>query len=930
MPLRIPLPQPLPSQATPLCPAILKAWIVDPTGQYTSVGEQIITLSSSENLLVTHQSSLITTISGIHRLVYGIYGPEDLLLCSGSEAFDVGDAVLMGLSTDKRDYPTNTEPVIVTASLFGSVGAELQLELDGALVKTETISLNGFTTYTTELQNITPGPHTLKATLTAGGIKSTKETSFTYALAFMPKPQISVSPAYLDFGSINLGSASTQTITLSSTGNADLVIGAIALSGTNQGEFSIQNDSCAGRTIGSSGNCTLDVLFSPNSLGLKSASLFIPSNATEMPTLYLPLEGTGITNLSVSINPDASGRVTGTGIDCPGDCTESFSTEGASIQLTATPTEGYQFTNWTGDINSPENPVTIAMATHKNVTANFAINPYTINVTVNLGGHITPSGLVAVNPGASQTFIITPNPGYYIVDVRVDGVSVGAVTTYTLTNITSNHTIEAIFAIAQYTLTASAGANGVIFPSGTITVNYGASQSFTITPDAGCHVADVKVDGASVGAVTSFTFDNVTSHHTIEASFDLDTTATWAKTYGGQGYDVALSARQTGDGGYIVAGQSWSFNPLFSNAWIIKLDANGNTQWQKRYGGSLNDVSYSIEQTQDGGYIMAGETNAVLPFLGLFWAVKINANGEVQWQKTYNQGWAHSIQQTSEGGYVATGMNMGKPWIVKLDANGSIQWQKKYAGILGDMAQSVQQTSEGGYIVAGMMKGEVWVLKLNSAGQTQWQKTYGNSSVDASFSIQQTQEGGYILASVSLTFGAGLTDIWIVKLDPNGEIEWQKTYGGSGLDLAHAIQQTQDGGYVVAGWTGSFGAGDKDAWVLKLDATGEIEWQKTYGGSGFELAHSIEQTQDGGYVVAGWTDSFGAGNMDMWILKLDANGNMSGCPGGLIGATSVVPYSTTATMSQCNVTGQTTSVSPKQGNTSVNGTNITPGGVCGD
>jgi hypothetical protein len=327
---------------------------------------------------------------------------------------------------------------------------------------------------------------------------------------------------------------------------------------------------------------------------------------------------------------------------------------------------------------------------------------------------------------------------------------------------------------------------------------------------------------------------------------------------------------------------------------------------------------------------MAGETNAVLPFLGLFWVVKINANGEVQWQKTYSQGWAHSIQQTSEGGYVATGMNMGKSWIVKLNANGSIQWQKKYAGILGDLAQSVQQTSEGGYIVAGMMKGEVWVLKLNSVGETQWQKTYGNSCVDANFSIQQTQEGGYIMASVSLTFGAGYTDIWIVKLDPNGAIEWQKTYGGSGFDLAHSIQQTQDGGYVVAGWTGSFGAGDKDAWVLKLDANGEIEWQKTYGGSGFDLAHSIQQTQDGGYVVAGWTETFGAGDTDMWVLKLDANGNMSGCPEGLIGTTSIVPYNTSATMSQCNETGQTTYVSPKRGSATVKGTTVTPGSVCGD
>ena len=503
-------------------PAVLKAWIVDPTGQYASVGEQNITLSSSESSLITYNSPLTTSVSGIHRLVYGIYGPEDLLLCSGSEAFDVGDAVLMGISTDKRDYPTNTEPVTLTASLYGSVTADLQLELDGSVVKSEPVSLNGFTTYTTQIQDIIPGPHTLKVTLTAGGLKSTKETSFSYALAYMPKPQISASPAYLDFGSLNLGSTSTQTVTLSSTGNVDLVIGTIVLSGTNQGEFSLQNDNCSGRTITPSGNCTLAILFSPTSLGSKSASLSIPSNAIDTPTLYLSLEGAGATTLNLSINPEGSGRVTGTGIDCPGDCTEAFSTSGAAIELTATPGEGHVFISWTGDINVTENPVTVNMDASKNITANFAINTYTITATAGLGGTISPAGVITVNSGASQTFTITPNFGYNLLSVIVDGAPVGVVPAYTFSDVTANHTIEASFAINQYTIIATAGPNGTITPSGTVIVNYAGSQIFTITPDAGYHVADVKVDGESVGAVTTVPFDSVTSNHTIEATFEID------------------------------------------------------------------------------------------------------------------------------------------------------------------------------------------------------------------------------------------------------------------------------------------------------------------------------------------------------------------------------------------------------------------------
>ena len=143
-------------------------------------------------------------------------------------------------------------------------------------------------------------------------------------------------------------------------------------------------------------------------------------------------------------------------------------------------------------------------------------------------------------------------------------------------------------------------------------------------------------------------------------------------------------------------------------------------------------------------------------------------------------------------------------------------------------------------------------------------------------SIQQTSDGGYIVAGTT-SFGAGINDIWILKLDQTGTVSWQKTYGGSGDDDAYSIQQTTDGGYIVAGSTSSFGAGNYDMWILKLDQTGTVSWQKTYGGSGGDCAYSIQQTSDGGYIVAGYTTSFGAGNDDMWILKLDSNGNINNC-----------------------------------------------------
>jgi uncharacterized repeat protein (TIGR02543 family) len=241
-----------------------------------------------------------------------------------------------------------------------------------------------------------------------------------------------------------------------------------------------------------------------------------------MPTLILPLGGAGATTLNLSIYPGGSGRVTGTGIDCPGDCAESFSTSGATTQLTATPSEGYVFTNWTGDINQADNPVTLNMDASKNVTANFAINAYTINVTVCLGGIITPSGSVTVNPGGSQTFTITPNAGYHVADVKVDGVSVGAVTTYTLDNLSANHTIEVSFGINQYRLIGTGGPNGTIIPSGPVIVDHGGSLTFTMTPNPGYRISDVRVDGVPVGPVATYTFTSVTAAHTIEASFAIN------------------------------------------------------------------------------------------------------------------------------------------------------------------------------------------------------------------------------------------------------------------------------------------------------------------------------------------------------------------------------------------------------------------------
>lgn len=270
--------------------------------------------------------------------------------------------------------------------------------------------------------------------------------------------------------------------------------------------------------------------------------------------------------------------------------------------------------------------------------------------------------------------------------------------------------------------------------------------------------------------------------------------------------------------------------------------------------------------------------------------MKLSPDGTVEWQKTYggiNLDEASSIQQTNNGGYIVAGHTTSYGaghydfLTLKISANGAVEWQKTYGGVRFEWAEFVQQTGDGGYIVTGKTESfgagldDFWVLKLSPDGVVEWQKTYGGVGSEEANSIQHTSDGGYIVAGDTSSFGAGLLDAWVLKLSPEGMVEWQKTYGGVGHDKAYSIKQTGDGGYVVACWTESFGAGLDDFWVLKLSSDGVVEWQKTYGGLNCEWAYCIQQTHDGGYVVAGETVSFVMETQEIWVLKLKPDGSIS-------------------------------------------------------
>ncbi len=383
----------------------------------------------------------------------------------------------------------------------------------------------------------------------------------------------------------------------------------------------------------------------------------------------------------------------------------------------------------------------------------------------------------------------------------------------------------------------------------------------------------------------------------------------WAKTYGGARGEWASSIRQTADGGFVFAGRSQSLTGD-DDVWVVKLHGDGTVDWQKTYGGPGEDWAASIRQTVDGGYVVAGRTTSFGAGAFDAWILKLGADGTIVWQKTYggpHADWAASIEQTADGGYIVTGSTESfgagffDAWVLKLHGDGTIAWQKTYGGPGDDEATSIQQTVDGGFIVAGSTTSfgaglDVWVLKLEGDGTIAWQKTYGGPRGERAASIQQTADGGFIVAGSTTSFGAGLLDVWVLKLEGDGTIAWQKSYGGQGTEEADSIQQTADGGYIVAGRTDSFGGGqgyEHDAWVLKLASDGTIAWQKTYARAPTNWATTIQQTADGGYIVAGRSNhSFDTGP-DVWVLKLDASGEIPAC--GPAATSSAVVTSTSVT-----------------------------------
>ncbi|MFP4544089.1 MAG: T9SS type A sorting domain-containing protein [Candidatus Kapaibacterium sp.] len=405
----------------------------------------------------------------------------------------------------------------------------------------------------------------------------------------------------------------------------------------------------------------------------------------------------------------------------------------------------------------------------------------------------------------------------------------------------------------------------------------------------------------------------------------------WEKTIGGSGEDNLFSMDRNGKGEFIAAGHLKSKDAGLNNNggldyWVLCLNDAGETLWQKNYGGSRDEILTQIVTTSDGGYLLGGSSNSsdgdIHDSKGRedFWLVKLDDKGGLQWSRSYGGigiEVCNSIAEAAGGGFIAAGFSDKKDgdvgglkgaedyWIVKIDEFGNIEWERNYGGSGSDYAYSVKPANDGGFVLAGSSlsndgdintsKGTTnfWVVKLDENGVIQWERAYGGSKVEWANDVIQTRDGGYILAGQSNSSDGDVSehkgdidyyhDFWIVRIDFAGNIIWERSFGGIKHDVPHSVKETNDGGFIIAGSsnseTGDISGhfGGTDIWMLKLKANGDIDWNKNIGGTGNDAAHSVYQTDDDGYIVAGWTESADRdvsnplGERDGWIVKLSAD-----------------------------------------------------------
>ncbi len=354
----------------------------------------------------------------------------------------------------------------------------------------------------------------------------------------------------------------------------------------------------------------------------------------------------------------------------------------------------------------------------------------------------------------------------------------------------------------------------------------------------------------------------------------------WTKTYGGplieDGYSIDTVSEET----FIVGGKTSSFGWGNFDFWLLKIDQQGDTIWAKTYGTSDEEHGFSVIKTEDEGFAVTGQ-KGLFPFGSQVYTVKTDSMGIEQWSDTYGGDYARSIIQTSDNGYVFLGCSPWEFYLVRTNTNGDTLWTGLYSDGYNnygyDVYEYINPQDSIFYIMAGCTGAgssnyswDVYIVKVNEVGDTVLTRRYGAPEYgpdDWAGSIEPTSDGNFIVAASTKTLGNGGYDFWLMKINDNGDTLWTRTYGGGGDDCAlHAIE-TQDGGFIAVGYTASYGAGGWDVYVVRTNAIGDTIWTKTIGGQSNECAREIIST-DKGYIITGYTESFGAGNRDVYLIHI--------------------------------------------------------------
>jgi predicted secreted protein len=356
----------------------------------------------------------------------------------------------------------------------------------------------------------------------------------------------------------------------------------------------------------------------------------------------------------------------------------------------------------------------------------------------------------------------------------------------------------------------------------------------------------------------------------------------WTKTFGESQHDLGRCLQQTSDGGFIIAGETNSFGNGGWDLWLIKTDADGNSEWEITYG-SAGDTTISVgggelvQQTSDGGYIFtctkdwpaytgSGEASSI-------WLVKINPNGDILWTKTISisdDDYAHAVLQTEDTGFILLASVNSSTMLIKTDSDGDTLWTNSYDGRGVDFVQA----SDFGYVITGSKyDGDelVWFLKTDEYGVQDTSITYNGGMTDEGNFIQETNDNGFVITGYTFD-GMSVNMLKLIKTDSLGNQQWNRTFGTNDFSASgNSVLQTSDDEYIILGYTYSYGNGGKDIWMIKVDEDGGLKWDATFGGDNNESGESIQQTSEDEFVILGTTQSFGAGQNDIWLLKVKLN-----------------------------------------------------------